>query len=140
MKKTITILKQLLNLDTFIETISKTFSIKGRATRIQFWNYHLFLFIFFSMFGFMMVLLSNEILNTILVGLVLISSFSAYTLGIRRLHDINLSGWFIALVPIPLLGALFYYFYLGIKRGVNDNNRFNLNENQSDIAQNFVIK
>ncbi|MDE0505307.1 MAG: DUF805 domain-containing protein, partial [Candidatus Poribacteria bacterium] len=45
-------------------------------------------------------------------------------LDIRRLHDINLSGWWMFIVFVPYLGILAIVILVGFVKGTADTNRF----------------
>lgn len=58
----------------------------------------------------------------IVVSLLLI--YPNAVLGIKRCHDRDRSGWFLLIVLIPLLGALWLLVELGFLRGTAGPNRF----------------
>jgi len=43
--------------------------------------------------------------------------------AIKRLHDINLSGWYYLVGMIPIVGAVFHLYY-ALKPGKQDDNKF----------------
>jgi uncharacterized membrane protein YhaH (DUF805 family) len=99
---------------------TRYFDFKGRSRRSEFWYFYLFTIIAGFLAGFIDGL--TGLFNTqsgigpfnALTSLaLLIPSISA---GVRRMHDINKSGWWI-LVP-------FYSIYLLAKNGDVGNNRF----------------
>ncbi|MES2400401.1 MAG: DUF805 domain-containing protein [Pseudomonadota bacterium] len=45
-------------------------------------------------------------------------------LSIRRLHDRNLSGWWLLLVLVPVLGALWLVWQMAFRRGIAQDNRW----------------
>ena len=47
----------------------------------------------------------------------------ALAVSIRRLHDIDKSGWWVLLTPIPLIGLVFFVI-LGCLPGTKVENRF----------------
>lgn len=74
-------------------------NFKGRATRAEFWWFFLFNFIvglFLSVLG-----KAGTTLQTIWSIAVMLPQLG---LGVRRLHDINKSGWLMALSLIPVVG------------------------------------
>lgn len=103
---------------TFSEAINSALKehycdFNGRASRSQFWWFQLFtciisaclssLFINFKVLD--MVTASNIIyaINGV-VGLVLL--LPTWGLAVRRLHDINKSGWWLLIGFIPLIGGI----------------------------------
>ncbi len=68
----------------------------GRATRKEFWSFYLFLIVSAIFGGFIDGILGSDFVGNAIV-LVLLVPYIA--VAIRRMHDVNKSGWFI-LVPI----------------------------------------
>jgi uncharacterized membrane protein YhaH (DUF805 family) len=109
--------------DSYLQALKKYSKFNDRASRSEFWNFIVFNFIiFFTLFTIIGIqgedFGKNEN-NLFLFGLfVLLYPLFVITpficLCIRRLHDLNLSGWF-ALIP-------FYNIYLFSKKGyIGDN-------------------
>lgn len=78
---------------------------KGRASRSEFWWFELFTLILsaiISAFG----VFSTSVVSALqtIVGLALF--LPSLGLCVRRLHDINKSGWFVLLAFIPIVGAI----------------------------------
>ena len=84
----------------FIEAVKIVFSkysdFNGRASRPEFWWW--MLFVFLASLGFSAI---SESLSFLFSLATLIPSIAVTT---RRLHDINLSGWWQLIGLIPLLG------------------------------------
>jgi uncharacterized membrane protein YhaH (DUF805 family)/DNA-directed RNA polymerase subunit RPC12/RpoP len=96
---------------------------KGRIGRRVYFFGSIFSWLFLVLFIFIIAfldLLSNETITAIylfffylLFVYIIIINFS---LAIRRLHDINKSGWYLLLSFIPLLGSVFSLYIL-FKKG-----------------------
>lgn len=69
---------------------------KGRASRSEYWWFYLFC-IFLNIIACIIDLAIEESIFTNLVGILLICP--SITVGVRRLHDIGKSGWYL-LIPI----------------------------------------
>ena len=90
----------------FIDVLKNKYAkSNGRATRAEYWYFALFqvliyfgLFIIFAMFS-----RHPEVPANILSLALLIPSIA---IGVRRLHDINMSGWLMLLILIPIVGAI----------------------------------
>ena len=102
---------------------------KGRANRSEFRYFTLFYFIFLTITYFIDVSFlgwdpmdptSIGVLSTVYYLVTLIPSFSV---TIRRLHDINKSGWNLLWMLIPLLGAV-YIIILNILKGTDGDNKY----------------
>lgn len=100
----------------------------GRASRPEFWWFALFVFL-----GNIVVGLADRFLfgtgfdgsSVSLLGAIfgLVVLLPTVAVGVRRLHDIDKSGWWYLLILIPVLGYLIVIFFC-IQRGVEGPNRF----------------
>jgi len=96
----------------------KFFIFKGRASRSEFWWFYLFCNVTISI-----LFIPNELvmaLGWIMLILLLIPTFAA---AVRRLHDVNTSGFFIFIAIIPVLGAIIVLVKI-IAKGTLGINRF----------------
>lgn len=89
----------------------------GRARRAEYWYFVLALAVFSFIMNFVLLMVGSEALadtmTLILKHAIIVPSIAV---GIRRMHDVDKSGWFI-LVP-------FYNLYLFIQPGTVGPNRF----------------
>ncbi len=122
---------------TFTQTIpavlSKYATFTGRAARPEFWWWVLFVFL---------VNVATALIDHIIIAPAL--GIEAYTeetpqmlsmvvslglllpglaVGVRRLHDINRSGWWMLIILIPLIGGLFLLWWC-VKKGDEGDNDF----------------
>ena len=118
----------------FILGLKNWNKFKGRANRSEFWYFTLFYFIFLTITYFIDVSFlgwdpmgptSIGVLSTAYYLVTLIPSFSV---TIRRLHDINKSGWNLLWMLIPLLGAV-YIIILNILKGTDGDNKYGATSN-----------
>lgn len=103
--------------------VDKYCTFHGRASRSEYWYFNLFLFIISIPLGIIGDLSSEEtalILN--IIG-ALIFFLPSLGVSIRRMHDINKSGWIFLVALIPLIG-LIVWIYLTCKKGTEGSNRF----------------
>jgi uncharacterized membrane protein YhaH (DUF805 family) len=94
----------------------------GRSTRKEYWMYILFYILI--IFGLIIIdnLLDNSIIG-IVVGLFqIVFIIPSISVAVRRLHDVNKSGWFLLLSFIPL--ANFYLLYLLIQPSSASSNQW----------------
>jgi uncharacterized membrane protein YhaH (DUF805 family) len=68
----------------------------GRARRSEYWYFYLFNFIISFLVGFVGGVLGIEWLGAVYFIAVLVPTIAA---GVRRMHDVGKSGWFI-LIPL----------------------------------------
>jgi uncharacterized membrane protein YhaH (DUF805 family) len=103
----------------YLLALKKYVEFKGRASRPEYWYFFLFNLIFAIGFGIIdsffsaMVGDKVEVFSDLYTLAVLLPGIAA---GVRRMHDINKSGWFI-LIPI-------YNIFLLARAGDIGENRF----------------
>lgn len=80
-------------------------NFSGRATRKQYWLFVLFNIIVFAVLAFVLSFLGNT--GNVLYYLCCLAVFlPSLAIDVRRLHDINFSGWWMLLTILPFLGGL----------------------------------
>ena len=122
--------------------LKRFFDFSGRSRRKEFWLWILFVIIVYVVAGILDVQLglggaatsssefgdggvsasanfSGGILTLVWMLITLIPNLSV---SVRRLHDVDKSGWFILLGLIPLVGL--YLIYLYVQPGTPGPNRF----------------
>lgn len=87
-----------------IVTCFKKFAdFKGRARRSEFWYFELFCLLLSLCLG-----LINENMATIAM---LITFIPNIAVSVRRLHDIDRSGWWMLIAIVPIVGILLLLFW-----------------------------
>ena len=89
--------------------IKKYCTFSGRATRSEFWWFHLFtsLLIYGSFFLVIWVYPNNpEIVFGISGVVMLFLIIPNLSVTVRRLHDVGKSGWYLLMGLIPYVGAI----------------------------------
>ena len=76
----------------------KYFDFKGRASRSEYWYFVLFVVIGYAI-GFGLIFIAEQLFWLLAIFIIAII-IPWISVGVRRLHDINKSGWLIAL-PLP---------------------------------------
>ena len=95
----------------FTQSISHCFSnyfnFNGRASRSEFWFFYLFVLIGYIICFTLIMAVSFKLfwlMGAFMIGMILPS----LGVSVRRLHDVNKSGWFLLLpVTFNILGRLF---------------------------------
>jgi len=94
----------------YLSVLTKYAVFSGRARRKEYWMFVLFNIIF----AFVAMILDNAF-GTTITGEGYGAIYFLYTLAIivpalavtvRRLHDVGKSGWFLLIVLIPIVGAI----------------------------------
>ena len=112
--------------------LAMLFSFKGRIRRIDFWLYSTLVFAVMAMAaGLTGLALGIDLADpsdprAILVqaGAVLIFLWPNLAVCAKRLHDRGLSGWWILISFLPVIGNAWLVINLGIMRGAQGPNRY----------------
>lgn len=101
-------------------------NFNGRSTRSDYWWVMLCNFIIGFVLGFFAGLLGDNggnIFMTISYIYELAVLIPGLALSVRRMHDINKSGWTILIALIPLVGAIILFIFT-LKDSVNEGNQY----------------
>ncbi len=100
----------------------------GRAVRSEFWHFLLFVFLIGACawnvdsailgrdWGEMPDMHMREIMPLSACWYIL-AAIPSFAVGARRLHDIDRSGWWLLLLGVPVLGALWLVYWAVLKGG-----------------------
>jgi uncharacterized membrane protein YhaH (DUF805 family) len=109
----------------YIEALKKYAVFSGRARRKEYWFFVLFsviitlaLSFFDSLVGLFDVASGIGLLSGIYSLAVLIPSISV---GVRRLHDTNRTGWWLLISLVPLLGIIILIVLMVLDSQSGDN-------------------
>ena len=92
-------------LRSIVTSYKKSFIIEGRTSVLEFASFYIFYFGVIVPLAFLGGF-SDSVGFFILLGLFIFFSIpAAFTIQIRRLHDLDWSGWWILLVTIPYIGS-----------------------------------
>lgn len=80
----------------YLQVLKKYAEFSGRARRKEYWMFVLFNFIISTVLNIIDATMKTEMLN-LLYSLAVLLPYIA--VGVRRMHDVGKSGWFI-LIPI----------------------------------------
>ena len=104
---------QIKKMNYYLKVLQNYATFSGRARRSEYWYFALFNIIISIGFGFVCGLMQVPQLANIYTLAILIPSISV---GVRRMHDVGKSGWFL-LIPI-------YNFILACTDGVKGDNEY----------------
>jgi uncharacterized membrane protein YhaH (DUF805 family) len=119
----------------YLQPFKKYSDFSGRASRLEYWSFYLFhtlaslALVVVGMLGVGIAGLLGKGLATavgVLVGLAFVvfaigSIVPFIAVGVRRMHDQNLSGWFLLISFIPFVGGLAVIVMLCLPGTVGDN-------------------
>ncbi|CAA9303898.1 MAG: Inner membrane protein YhaH [uncultured Lysobacter sp.] len=114
-------------MDWYLKVLKNYFNFSGRARRKEYWMFVLFSVIIAIVLGVVDGVLGMTVANGAigLLGLVytLAVLIPSIALGIRRLHDIDRSGWWTLIALIPFIGGLVLLVW-ACSEGTHGDNRF----------------
>lgn len=95
----------------YISAFRKFGEFSGRARRREYWFFQLFNWIAIFLLAFLVSFIEgesvNETVGSSLFGLYfLVVLVPSWTLTVRRLHDINMSGWWLLITLLPFVGGV----------------------------------
>jgi uncharacterized membrane protein YhaH (DUF805 family)/ribosomal protein L40E len=94
----------------YLTTLKKYAVFTGRARRKEFWYFFLFnnlILIALAILGSLFRSANGLSLFSVLAAVYAVATMvPALAVSVRRLHDVNLSGWLVALVAVPLVGGI----------------------------------
>ena len=90
-------------LDSIQICYKKIFNYKGRASKSEYWWFQLY----FILISVLIYSLKDQTFSQVLFGLWIFNHLPLLAVGIRRFHDMNKSGWMVALVSC----AFYWRFY-----------------------------
>jgi uncharacterized membrane protein YhaH (DUF805 family) len=109
---------------SFIEAIQSGFSnyvnFQGRAIRSEYWYWVLFVFILMIVAELIDYALGIHAIYPISALAIILPGLAV---SVRRLHDLDRSGWWVLLPIIPLIGSI-VLIYWQCQRGTVGDNRF----------------
>ncbi len=98
------------------------FSFEGRISRSMFWLKYFLPWVGLNIVALIVDTAIGAPVAQLAVGLV--GLWVGLAAGAKRCHDRNRSGWFQAIVLIPLIGAIWLLVELGFLKGTDGENRF----------------
>ena len=102
----------------YLDVLKKYADFKGRARRKEYWMFVLFNVIISIVISAVGALIEMPLLGNLYSLAVLLPGLAV---GVRRLHDINKSGWYILIALIPLIGAIWLLILLAKEGDVGEN-------------------
>jgi uncharacterized membrane protein YhaH (DUF805 family) len=108
-------------MEWFLKALQNFGDFDGRARRKEYWMYQLFVAIISMILATIITFIPALGILRILLSLVLF--VPGLSLSIRRLHDIDKSGWWLFIIFVPLIGQI-WFFILTVTEGTSGSNQF----------------
>jgi uncharacterized membrane protein YhaH (DUF805 family) len=112
--------------------IKGTFSFTGRSSRSEYWYFVLFYNLAAIMLGFLLGFVASRygvsstlalVLGVVSIVFLVWIAVANLAVQIRRLHDLDKTGWFVLLFLVPIVGGIIIFIW-NCSRGSTGNNRF----------------
>jgi uncharacterized membrane protein YhaH (DUF805 family) len=101
----------------------------GRSSRREYWTFNLVNFLLLACVAF-----ASPTIDTFRVGIcLLLYAIPSLAVGVRRLHDLNKSGWWMLLFLFPFGGLVLFVFML--LKGDTGPNRYGDNPRVATLTQ-----
>jgi len=107
----------------YLKVMREYFNVSGRARRTEYWMYLLVYVGIVIVASVLDAALNGQLISGLVALVHLIPTISV---GVRRLHDIGRSGWWLLVVLIPLIGWLIA-LYWAVKEGDAQDNDYGAN-------------
>ena len=114
----------------FIYCLRNYAKFDGRAGRLEYWFYALFSTLIFFILQFLSSMLGlqysiNELITVYPLASIwqVVTFIPSMAVGVRRMHDINRSGFWLLFLLLPLIGWLLIMIFALLK-GNNDDNDY----------------
>ena len=112
----------MVMVENYFSVLKKYVDFTGRASRKEFWMFVLVNMVISIIFSILTrIPFIRVIFWIVFILFSLAVLLPGITLGIRRLHDINLSGWLMLLCLIPVVNVIFVFLLCVIEGNQYDN-------------------
>jgi uncharacterized membrane protein YhaH (DUF805 family) len=92
--------------------LEKYLDFEGRARRAEFWQFYVIHFLVIIGLTFTAPVVTPRIYIPLMVGYSIFSIIPCLAVTVRRLHDIDKSGWWIFIKFIPVVGTIIFLIFL----------------------------
>ncbi|GJM63609.1 DUF805 domain-containing protein [Persicobacter diffluens] len=124
-------------MEWYLKVLKQYFDFSGRARRKEFWMFALINSAVLILLGAFSA--ASEVLGGALYALYALGVFIPnLAVTVRRLHDVNKSGWWYFVIIVPLVGV-FWLIYLLASEGDTGPNQYGADpKNPEDLVKEFI--
>ena len=113
-----------MDFQTAVRTVlSKYVDFKGRAPRSEYWWWVLAVIVVNIILNIIDNIIFGPTMQPISALFSLAILLPSIAVGIRRLHDLDRTGWWLLVSFIPIIGALILIYFF-VQKGTDGENRF----------------
>ena len=116
----------------FFDSIKSCFvrytDFSGRSIRSEYWNYTVFIVVLNTLTDYLdskiqgVSFLESDLIGTLSILLIIITFIPSLSVSVRRLHDVNKSGWWLLLI-FTVIGII-PLIYWACKKSDDSDNKF----------------
>lgn len=112
-------------MDWYLKVLKNYVGFEGRARRKEYWMFTLFSVIVSIILAIVDAAMASSADSVGVLGLLysLAVLLPSLAVSVRRLHDIDKSGWWLLIVLVPLIGAIVLLVF-AVMEGTRGSNRF----------------
>lgn len=99
-------------IDAYVEMWKRFAEFKGRTSRSNYWFAFLMNFIVSLVLSVLFSVTDSGIFNVLLSIYSLAVFIPSLAMNVRRMHDINKSGWWILISLVPVVGGIWFIVLL----------------------------
>ncbi|KAB1069070.1 DUF805 domain-containing protein [Tamlana haliotis] len=111
----------------YLKVLNQYADFNGRARRKEYWMFTLFHLIItyggLAILGILAYAIDSPFVIFLVYIYLLATIVPSLALNVRRLHDVNKSGWFILIGLIPFVGPI-WLFVLSVTEGDRGSNQY----------------
>ncbi len=105
----------------YLKVLKQYAEFSGRSRRSEFWNFILYSAIIYILLFIIGSYFSSDIATILAVVYGTFTLVPFCSVSIRRLHDINKSGWYFLLHLIPVVGTITVFYLNSIDSEIESN-------------------
>ncbi|MFT6962155.1 MAG: uncharacterized membrane protein YhaH (DUF805 family) [Flammeovirgaceae bacterium] len=96
-------------------------NFEGRARRKEYWMFYLFNILVYIVLGGLGAALESSLFMGLVGLFALVVLVPSIAVGVRRMHDIGKSGWYLMVTFIPLVGTIWLLVLLVTEGEIGEN-------------------
>ncbi|MBE8949579.1 MAG: DUF805 domain-containing protein [Quinella sp. 3Q1] len=124
-----------------MELLNKVYTTEGRLNRLSFYKFYFTWLLVSAVVGFILGFIGGflsgdpqSVLVTVPTGIwSFIAGIGSMMISVRRLHDLNKSGWWLLLALVPVVN-IFFLVYIFVMPGTGGWNKYGADPLQIELA------
>jgi len=105
----------------YLSALKKSFVFKGRARRKEYWYFALFNILISLFIGYIDILTPTTDMRAVVGFYIIVMLIPSISVGVRRLHDTNRTGWWYFITLIPIIGGIVLFVFMVLDSDNSEN-------------------